>query len=75
MTVRNEYPRPQFVRKEWVNLNGEWQFAFDDDDRGMREKWFAPEKDLGGEIMVPFVYQSELSGIGDRSSHDIVWYK
>ena len=26
---RPEYPRPQFVRSEWLNLNGEWEFAFD----------------------------------------------
>ena len=26
---RAEYPRPQFVRPEWVNLNGEWQFEVD----------------------------------------------
>ncbi|MBQ2821452.1 MAG: hypothetical protein IJF17_07710, partial [Thermoguttaceae bacterium] len=22
-----EYPRPQFVRKDWVNLNGLWDYA------------------------------------------------
>ena len=27
---RAEYPRPQFVRDSWINLNGEWQFEFDD---------------------------------------------
>src|ERR687894_743547 len=27
-TPRPEYPRPQFVRAEWLNLNGEWEFAF-----------------------------------------------
>ncbi|MGL9729984.1 glycoside hydrolase family 2 protein [Enterococcus sp. DIV0756] len=71
---RNEYPRPQFVRDFWINLNGEWQFAFDDDDRGKREHWYAGKK-LDGTINVPFVYQSELSGINDRTPHDIVWYK
>lgn len=24
---RPEYPRPQFVRDRWLNLNGEWEFA------------------------------------------------
>ena len=28
-TPRPEYPRPQFVRQEWMNLNGPWAFAFD----------------------------------------------
>ena len=26
-----EYPRPQFVRSDWVNLNGEWAFSFGDE--------------------------------------------
>lgn len=26
---RAEYPRPQFRRKEWMNLNGKWQFEID----------------------------------------------
>ncbi len=25
---RTEHPNPQFMRKEWVNLNGEWDFGF-----------------------------------------------
>lgn len=75
MTFRNEYPRPQFVRSQWQNLNGEWQFDFDDRDSGIADKWFAKGKELGMRIQVPFVYQSALSGIGERKPHDIVWYK
>ena len=36
---RPEYPRPQLCRENWTNLNGEWRFAFDDEDRGRREGW------------------------------------
>ena len=32
---RNEYPRPQFRRNEWTNLNGEWEFEFDDNNDGV----------------------------------------
>ena len=32
MYIRKEYPRPQFQRKEWQSLNGEWEFCFDDED-------------------------------------------
>jgi beta-galactosidase/beta-glucuronidase len=71
---RPEYPRPQFVREEWLNLNGEWEFAFDDtDDAGCTKGWFEGGT-LGGSIVVPFPYQSELSGVGDRSVHEVVWY-
>ena len=79
---RLEYPRPQFRRPSWTNLNGEWAFAFDDEDAGLARGWHrvSPE-DLRSEgspfdrrITVPFCYQSELSGIGDASFHDVVWY-
>ena len=36
---RPEYPRPQFARSLWFNLNGEWEFAFDDADAGLNEGW------------------------------------
>ena len=70
---RPEYPRPQFVRAGWLNLNGEWEFAFDDGERGLELGW-QDGRGLGGRIVVPFPYQSELSGIGDKSVHECVWY-
>jgi len=71
---RNEYPRPQLVRKDWVNLNGEWDFAFDDNNVGLKEKWFQNGGTFDRKINVPFAYQTELSGINDPSFHDFVWY-
>lgn len=32
-----DYPRPQFVRVEWENLNGEWDFGFDDKNVGEKK--------------------------------------
>ena len=32
---RPEYPRPQFERAGWVNLNGEWTCSFDFGGSGM----------------------------------------
>lgn len=73
---RKEYPRPQFQRENWINLNGQWDFAFDDDDLGIREKWYSEDTNsFSQKIEVPFVYQSEESGINDRTVHDIVWYR
>ena len=34
---RPEHPRPDFVRDTFCNLNGQWQFAFDDSDVGLQE--------------------------------------
>ncbi len=71
---REEYPRPQFVRKNWTNLNGEWDFTFDDENEGIRGKFFASSENYDKKINVPFAYQSQKSGIHDASPHDIVWY-
>src|SRR5918912_632459 len=70
---RPEYPRPQFVRADWLNLNGEWEFAFDDANQGKQLGWHYGLP-LEKRIVVPFPYQSELSGINDKSVHEIVWY-
>jgi beta-galactosidase/beta-glucuronidase len=70
---RPEYPRPQFQRREWLNLNGIWRFDFDDQDAGLRERWFA-EPPLRREIMVPFTFQAPLSGIHTNAFHDVAWY-
>ena len=70
---RPEYPRPQFIRDEWQNLNGEWEFAFDDEDEGYRLGWH-DGRGLAGRIVVPFPYQSALSGIDDKRVHERVWY-
>lgn len=73
--LRTEYPRPQLQRKEWKSLNGEWNFAFDDQNIGMKEQWYHNAAALTKKINVPFAYQTELSGINDSSFHDVVWYQ
>ncbi|MFP4977948.1 glycoside hydrolase family 2 protein [Paenibacillus sp. CN-4] len=74
---RPEYPRPDFVRKEWLSLNGAWEFGFDDEDAGEDEQWFLADHPaaLNRTIQVPFAFQSRLSGIEDPSFHDVVWYR
>lgn len=73
---RPEYPRPQFVRADWLSLNGPWTFAFDDADAGERNGWWREgAAAFDRTIQVPFAYQTQLSGIGDPSFHDVVWYR
>lgn len=72
--MRIEYPRPQFKRADWLLLNGEWDFAFDDFNIGQKEKWYNLDS-LPLKINVPFAYESKLSGINDTSCHDFIWYK
>ena len=75
MNLRKEYPRPQFQRKEWKSLNGEWKFCYDDDNRGILEQYYLGKKEFDLKINVPFTYQYEDSGIKDETIHDILWYK
>jgi len=66
--VLPEYPRPQLVRKEWLNLNGLWQMAF-------AKEGEAPPlgKKLGEKILVPFAVQSALSGVMKHTER--LWYR
>lgn len=70
---RPEYPRPQFVRNEWLNLNGEWQFEIDHGDSGLERG--LRERELSGRIIVPFCPESKLSGIGNTDFMRAVWYR
>ena len=68
-----EYPRPQFKRNNWYNLNGKWNFLFDDENIGEKSGYYTnfPCENI---INVPFTYETKLSGIGDESVHSTVWY-
>lgn len=70
-----EYPRPQLVRGDWLNLNGPWEFDFDDDDIGRDLGWSEPSHHLSREILVPYPFEARASGIGDPAVHKIVWYR
>jgi beta-galactosidase/beta-glucuronidase len=67
--VWKEYPRPQFERSEWQNLNGLWDYAI------LKKQLPLPQK-FQGKILVPFCVESALSGVGSSvSSEDRIWYK
>ena len=72
---RPEYPRPQFERAEWLNLNGPWEFEFDDQNVGLDEGWASSDRKFSRTITVPFCFESRASGIGDVSFHPWVWYR
>ena len=68
--VLPEYPRPQMAREKWRNLNGLWNYALTD-----KAAINAPQ-DNDGQILVPYPYESALSGVGKKSIPDKkLWYR
>jgi len=64
-----EYPRPQLVRDQWLNLNGLWEAAITTDAQHP-----PPVFDL--QILVPFPVESLLSGVAQRlDEHSTLWYR
>ena len=67
--VWQEYPRPQLVRNEWLNLNGMWSYSI------RNAEGIKPEKH-DGKILVPFSIESSLSGVMKTfTDTDILWYE
>ncbi len=69
---RPEYPNPQAVRAEWMNLNGQWEFAETDD---ATDQGYLGEKAYPDKIIVPFCRESKLSGLGRTGFVKNVWYR
>lgn len=68
-----EYPRPQLSRREWLNLNGVWEFEIDQGDSGIDRNLV--EAPYSREILVPFAPEAEASGIGVTDFLTAVWYR
>ena len=63
-----EYPRPQMVRADWMNLNGLWNYAITEAS--------AETFKADGKILVPFAVESSLSGVGRKITKDnALWYE
>ena len=79
-----EFPRPQMVRKDWLNLNGLWEYRLD-------KSGFTPVQGLvkqaslttraiptefQGRILVPFAIDAPLSGVGHiLRPEELLWYR
>ena len=70
---RPEHPNPQFFRKNWVNLNGKWDFEMDPSGTGV-DRGLIDGKAYSREIQVPFCMESELSGLNFKDFCKCVWY-
>ena len=54
-------------------MNGQWDFAFDDENIGVLEGWSHTVRG-DRKINVPFTYETGKSGIGDERPHGVIWY-
>ena len=70
---RPEYPRPQFERDAWMNLNGTWTYAFDFGESGLQRD-FNESKGFDSNITVPFCPESPLSGVEYKDFINSMWY-
>jgi beta-galactosidase/beta-glucuronidase len=69
-----EHPRPELQREVWCSLNGLWEFAPDEDDRGLAEEWWM-RPSLPERVAVPYPIGSEFSGVKEIDApHAIYWY-
>ncbi len=66
-----DYPRPQFTRPSYLNLNGEWAFVYESDkiSKSLKNGFESHKK-----IVVPFTYETKLSGINIQEPFNEVWY-
>lgn len=71
---RPEYPRPQMVRADWLNLNGAWEFEIDHGRSG-RDRGLPTAERLQDRIIIPFCPESALSGIQNTDFMASVWYR
>ena len=68
-SVLPEYPRPQMVRDQWINLNGPWDFTMTDSSSEV-------PRHFDERILVPFCVESTLSGVTRKvTSKDALWYR
>lgn len=70
---RSEYPRPNFIRKNWRSLNGRWQFEIGDGNKKTIGRYLG--EPLSGQIEVPFAPGVPLSGVNLSAPIKSVWYK
>jgi beta-galactosidase/beta-glucuronidase len=70
---RPEHPRPQFERKDWINLNGTWTFTFDPGKSG-HQRGLEESKGFDRDIQVPFCPESKLSGVQHVDFIERMWY-
>ena len=66
-----DYPRPQMVRGNWTNLNGQWDYAVTS-----ITNTFGRPANWDGKICVPFALEAPLSGCGGKllEPNQYLWY-
>jgi len=72
--VRTDYPRPQWMRSEWISLDGKWEMAFDMGESGF-ERGMVKDGEYPMTVLVPFCPESKLSGIGYTDFIPALWYR
>ncbi len=75
LSYHKGHPNPMSYRPHWSSLNGSWSFLFDDEDIGIKKRYFDKFPKDHETINVPYAYESAKSGITDKRKHNVMWYK
>ncbi|HML48665.1 MAG TPA: glycoside hydrolase family 2, partial [Clostridia bacterium] len=75
MIPKAEHPRPDRARANWLNLNGEWDFALFPKNGEAAEAAFAKARTAYDQtIVVPFSWACPLSGVA-KDTAGVGWYR
>ncbi len=69
------HPTPQMARTQWLDLCGEWGFAFDDANTGMDQHWECREDVFDQKINVPYPPEARAGLIDGAGMHPVAWYR
>ena len=86
-STKTEHPRPDFYRKQWVSLNGTWEFHFEGASLLKRQRGNNDQicESFDYNIEVPFTHQSRLARLrrqsdgahvgADMRNCEVLWYR
>ena len=73
MKNRIQYPNPQFIRHDWYDLNGQWDFYLGDFVSGTK---ITPANcPFDKTINVPYSYTFPAAGVTVKDYQPVVWYR
>ena len=68
MIYRTEHPKPQFMRENWLNLNGSWDFEIDHGGSGEARELTSRKQTFQKKYRCLFARKVSCPGLATRIS-------